>query len=161
MKKKNKKNDMGKKCKSQNLIIGILFFLFFALLLYIIFRQVNEYYQNNSPLLLEIREKLLFLADNISERNTILNLKFYEGKKSYTINKKKVYICLNDPNTKEQYPMNMLMYVAIHELAHVFCDEIGHTRKFHQIFNTLLYRAEEKGIYDSSIPLISNYCGHN
>ena len=158
--KKSKKNNCRKNCNVQNIIIVLLFLFFVALLLYIIFMQVNEYYHANSPILHEIREKLLFLADTPYEKNTILSLKFYEGKKSYTINKRKVFICLYKPGTKEPYPINMLMYVAIHELAHVFCDEIGHTRKFHQIFNNFLYRAEEKGIYDPSIPLITNYCGH-
>ena len=53
------------------------------------------------------------------------------------------------------------MYVAIHELAHVLCDEIGHTEKFYEIFNNLLDKAENLNIYDSDIPIISNYCGHN
>lgn len=159
MKKKFSKK-AGRPCLTQNIVITVLFFLFLALLLYIVLAQVNEYYQTISPLLMEIREKLLFLAENTHEKNTILNLKFYQGRKSYTINKRKVYLCLYDPKTGEPYPLNMLMYVAIHELAHVFCDEIGHTTKFHQIFNNLLYRAEAKGVYDSSIPLISNYCGH-
>lgn len=147
-------------CFFQNIVIIILFLLFLALLLYVIFMQMSEYYQSNSPILIEIREKLLFLAENSYEREVILNLKFYEGKKSYTINKRKVYLCINDPKTHEQYPINMLMYVALHELAHVFCDEIGHTQKFHRIFNNFLQRADEKGIYDPTIPLIQNYCGH-
>ena len=47
------------------------------------------------------------------------------------------------------------------ELSHVICDEIGHTAKFHRIFRDLLELAEQKNIYDSSIPIVKNYCGHN
>ena len=39
--------------------------------------------------------------------------------------KQKVYLCLKDENN-EYYNDNMLIYVALHELAHVLCDEIGH-----------------------------------
>ena len=52
----------------------------------------------------------------------------------------------------------MLIYVALHEVAHVLCDEVGHTQKFHSIFEDLLKKATEMGIYNPSIPLIQNYC---
>ena len=57
------------------------------------------------------------------------------------------------------YQENMLMYVVLHELAHVICDEIGHTKKFERIFKELLNDAGELGIYNASIPPIPNYCG--
>ena len=49
-------------------------------------------------------------------------------------------MCLKDKNGK-YYDDNMLNYVALHELAHVLCDEIGHTDKFYAIFDEL--RANE------------------
>lgn len=155
-----KKSKCKNNCRLQNIIIIILFLLFIGLLIFVLMNQMNEYYQQTSPLLMEIREKLENFADNPSEYETIQKLKFFQGKKSYTINKKKVYLCLYDEYGKP-YNMNMLMYVALHELAHVFCDEIGHTPKFHRIFKEFLIRAEQKGIYDSTIPILKNYCGHN
>ena len=115
---------------------------------------MTEYYEQMDPMLVRIRETLLPLHPCVA------NLKFYEGKKSYTINKKKVYLCLKDDDG-EYYNFNMLIYVSIHELSHVICDEIGHTAKFHRIFRDLLELAEQKNIYDSSIPILKNYCGHN
>ena len=41
-----------------------------------------------------------------------------------------------------------------HELSHVICDEIGHTPKFHRIFEDIIKTKEEIKIYDSSIPLL-------
>ena len=76
---------------------------------------------------------------------------------SFTINKSRVNLCLKDKEGN-YYDDNMLMYVALHELAHVMCDEIGHTDKFHEIFDKLLEKAAAYGIYDPSIPPISNYC---
>ena len=52
----------------------------------------------------------------------------------------------------------MLVYVGLHELAHVLCDEIGHTDKFYAIFDKLMDKAEEIGVYDRNIPVVDNYC---
>lgn len=85
------------------------------------------------------------------------HIQLFRGSKSYTLNKEKVYLCLYDEN-KKYYPMNMLMYVALHELAHCLCKEVGHTTKFFEIFRELLQKAEEKGVYNPDIPPIDNYC---
>lgn len=42
---------------------------------------------------------------------------------------------------------NTLMFVAIHELAHVATESIGHTDEFWQNFRFLLQEAEELNIY--------------
>ena len=60
----------------------------------------------------------------------------------------------------EYYPDNMLIYVVLHELAHALCDEIDHTPKYEEIFKDLLARAQDGGIYDSSIPVVDKYCGY-
>lgn len=134
---------------------GYLFLLFIILIMIIgTATYIKEQYQQSDPKLFEIKEKLKLLS---SETN---RLKLYEDDKSYTINKKKIYLCLKDDKNK-YYPINMLMYVSIHELAHVLCDEVGHTKKFQQIFSDLLEKATKLGIYDPKIPVIQNYCGYN
>ena len=77
--------------------------------------------------------------------------------KSFTINKKEIYLCLKDENGK-YYDDNMLIYVLLHELAHVKCDEIGHTEKFKDIFRNLLLQAEIAGLYNPFQPPVDNYC---
>jgi len=57
------------------------------------------------------------------------------------------------------YDSNILMYVTLHELAHIFCDEVGHTPAYHKIFERLLHIANEIGIYDASLALPEEYCG--
>lgn len=137
---------------------NVICILLLCIVIYILFscvcNQVTEYYEQMDPILSKIRETLLILEPSVKD------LKFYQGKKSYTINKRKVYLCLKDEND-EYYHFNMLMYVAIHELGHVLCDEIGHTPKFHRIFRELLEKAEALKIYDPNIPIVMNYCGHN
>ncbi len=85
-------------------------------------------------------------------------LKFYKGDKSYTINKRKVHMCMKDGRGK-YYKDNMLMYVLLHELSHAHCKSIGHTKEFYIIFQGYLDHAEKAGIYDSSIPPVAGYCG--
>lgn len=136
------------------LVLYLVIVALFLTLLYSTTMYCTEKYQQRDPMLYEIRENLSLLSPKAKQ------LKFYEDNKSYTINKQKVYLCLKD-DQDDYYPMNMLMYVAIHELAHVLCNEIGHTPKFHDIFSDLLLRATEIGIYDPDIPVIQNYCGYN
>jgi hypothetical protein len=86
-------------------------------------------------------------------------LEIYVGDKSYTINKEKIFLCLKDKNEK-YYDGNMLVYVLLHELSHVLNDEVGHGEKFQRIFNEVLEKATEEGIYDPNKPLIQNYCDY-
>lgn len=132
----------------------ILFIIVLIILFFVLRNQVKEYYEQLDPILCKIKEQLRPLHSCVDK------LKFFEGKKSYTINKKKIYLCLKDENN-EYYDYNMLMYVALHELSHVLCDEIGHTAKFHRIFEQILKQAEEMKIYDPTIPIVQNYCGHH
>ena len=121
--------------------------------LYIITTRIHEKYLEEDPVLVELKEELRTCFPEID--NTIL----LKGKKSYTINKKRIHICLKDEKG-EYYNKNMLIYVLLHECAHVICDEVGHTEKFHDIFQELLMRAINAGVYNPSIPVIQNYCNH-
>jgi hypothetical protein len=129
-----------------------------ALVIFFVLRtKKEEYLRTRDPLLVEIKRRLVQVVDP----RLINQLQFRAGDKSYTINKREIFLCLRDPQNGQEYPLNMLMYVALHEVAHAMCDEIGHTDKFYRIFNTLLQSAEAKGVYDSTIPLMYNYCGYN
>jgi hypothetical protein len=149
---------MGKRKPKQNVgdtvMIIISIILIVGIISFFIYTQIAEHYARNDPKIIEIKERL----QNVNPR--VDSLEFFAGNKSYTINKQKVYLCLKDEND-EYYDDNMLMYVALHELAHVLCDEIGHTEKFKKIFEDLLVDAENKGVYNSSIPPIIDYCTYN
>lgn len=112
-----------------------------------------EYYVLRDPVLEDLRDKLSVLHPRF--RSIVL----YEGNRSYTINKKKVYICLKDRNG-EYYDRNMLVYVICHEYAHILNKEIGHGTEFQEIFAQLLQKASALGLYDPSIPPVKDYCGH-
>ena len=149
---------MVKHNKSRINIWAILFFILLAILIgiviWLIVRQLRENFQMYDPEIIKIKKKLSLIHPAVNK------LEFYASDKSYTINKHKVHLCLRDEHDK-YYDDNMLMYVALHELAHVLCDEIGHTEKFSIIFQELLDKAEKIGIYDSSIPPIKDYCNYS
>lgn len=117
----------------------------------LISNRLMEKYLEEDPMLSQLRSKLLPVFPEI---NKVILLR---GTKSYTINKKRVHICLKDEKG-DYYDENMLIYVTLHELAHVKCDEIGHTKKFHKIFEDLLKRATDHKVYDPKKPIIKNYC---
>ena len=122
-----------------------------GLVIWAIVYQVKERLEIHDPKIIELRTKL-------AECHPIARkIKFFAGKKSFTVNKKDMTLCLKDEND-EYYDDNMLMYVGLHELAHVLCNEIGHTEKFHSIFDSLLEKGGSLGLYDSSIPPVKNYC---
>ena len=151
--KKNRK--MDNKLNWNKIFIYLLFLILFLIfIIFIIVNQIKEYYSQMDPMLDKIKDKLLTLHPVVNR------IKFYQGDKSYTINKKKIYLCLKDENN-QYYDFNMLIYVSIHELAHVLCDEIGHTSKFNNIFQDLLRKAAFLNIYNPNKPIITNYCGHS
>src|SRR5438445_471854 len=58
------------------------------------------------------------------------------GYTSYSINKgEQIVFCLRSKKDNNHlHDLNLLMYVALHEMAHVACPEIGHTDLFKEIF---------------------------
>lgn len=144
-------------------LIGFLIFI----VGWTIYNQIHEHYSQDDPKLKDLKDRLELFFENktnwkqplkiLNDKNIMKNINFYRGEKSYTINKKKVYICLKDENGN-YYDNNTLIYVIAHELSHVICDEIGHTEKFHHIFETLLKKMDEEGLYNSKIPIKHDYC---
>jgi hypothetical protein len=87
---------------------------------------------------------------------------------TYTIDKRDMHICLRTRDTNEKvYDMNILMYVVLHELAHL-CNYnkngeaiLGHGSEFRDIFKFLVEESIKIGIYNhvnySAEP--REYCG--
>ena len=83
---------------------------------------------------------------------------------SYSENKgEKIIVCMRD-KTKEPYPFideNTIMFVLLHELAHLMTESIGHTPEFWTNFRTLLHDCIKCGKYTpinySQNPV--EYCG--
>ena len=143
-------------------------------------RNVNNK-QNAADMLAEIRKRLIkfcaylnaeyptdkriirtitrFTPDNIYENYPD------EGDEStsYSMNKgEKIYFCLRDKNNKSKLVnLNVVMFVAFHEMAHIMTLSTGHTEEFWNNFKFILKNAVKLGVYKyidfASKPL--NYCG--
>jgi hypothetical protein len=134
-------------------ISGIVIFLITML-----FIKIKENLLPYDPKVDELKRKLALVHPKAKQ------LQFYTDKKSYTINKKKMHLCVKDENN-EYYDDNMLIYVSLHELSHVLCNEIGHTPKFWAIFEDILDKAEKvidpvtnKPVYNPNGVINKNYC---
>jgi hypothetical protein len=83
---------------------------------------------------------------------------------SYSINKgEQLVFCLRSrkDSTGKIHDLNLLMYVVLHEMAHVGCPEFGHTELFKDIFGFFTTEAIKLGIYKKIDFKTENteYCG--
>jgi len=99
--------------------------------------------------------KKRFNPDKLSE--TGLGAKYT----SYSVNKgEEIAICVRQPDNTF-IDDNTVMFVVIHELAHVMTTSVGHTTEFWDNMAYLLERAEELGMYQPKNYKESpvDYCG--
>lgn len=170
------------------LIILILFLIQYAKddRVYIKAYDNNTYYVRDLPdkqaaanLLAKIRENLVNLVNKLENKNNKYSnyikklskeLKDCEisentGNSPYTsfsVNKgEKIIFCLRSRKTKQIYDINLLMYVALHEISHIACPEYGHTNLFKEIFRYICKEAIDLNLYQkidfNSSP--EEYCG--
>ena len=148
------------------------------------FYLVNKCNKNkmySSYLLSIIRYKLIYLTEKIkitkenkiyieNIKKKIYQTQFIENKNifpkkkitSYSVNKgEKIVLCLYDYKKQTFFDLNILIFVSIHELAHIANPTIGHDESFYYIFNILLNYAIQFKIYKffdyQNIP--KKYCG--
>lgn len=141
-------------CKWQCFFKWSVVAIILAIVLVLVATQIKDHYtDDDDPMLMQIKQKIATFEPRVNDAV------FHRGDKSYTINKKHVYMCLKD-EVDQYYDENMLMYVALHELAHVFCSDVQHTPQFKKIFAHLLQRAHAAGVYDPNKALVENYCNY-
>jgi hypothetical protein len=96
----------------------------------------------------------VFIENDMSSKDT-----------SYSENKgQKIVVCLRDKTKSPEYPLidtNTIMFVVLHEMAHLMTETIGHTQEFWSNFRRILQDATQLGLYSpvnySSRP--TPYCG--
>lgn len=131
---------------------AIIIMLIIILAILVIFMQIKDHYSQNDPMILKLKDYVQKIAPEAASK-----IRIYKGDKSYTINKRNVYLCLHDENG-EYYDEQILRYVLTHEISHVLCESIGHTEEFDRIFKELLTKAEKMGLYDPNVPIPKDYC---
>ncbi len=81
---------------------------------------------------------------------------------SYTVNKgEEMIFCIRSKKDDSIHDINLLMFVAVHELSHVACPEEGHTELFGEIFGFMLGESIKCNIYVNQDFKIHprEYCG--
>jgi leucyl aminopeptidase (aminopeptidase T) len=117
-------------------------------------------------LLAEIRQRLIRLTDYLKtnyisdEKVSRLVSKFdpdavsesipNTSYTSYSVNKgEKIVFCLRAKDeTAKLVDINTMMFVAIHELAHIMTTSVGHTEEFWSNMRYLLKKAIKVGVYE-------------
>ena len=96
--------------------------------------------------------------------NNLMEAEYNESSNtSYTINKgEEVHICLrNKSEYHELHDLNTLMFVTLHELAHIMSESVGHNTEFNDNFVFILKEACVLEVYTfvdySEHPV--EYCG--
>ena len=117
-------------------------------------------------------EKIIYLYENSYFWWMFKNFEFKISKvahlkntvyTSYSINKgEQIVFCLRSKMIRNKlHDFNLIMYVVLHEMAHVGCPEIGHTELFKKIFALFASEAVKMGLYEK-IEFRNNnkeYCG--
>lgn len=98
-----------------------------------------EKYGMSHPRVAQLKRN--FNPDNVSEGG------LEHGYTSYSINKgEKLVLCIRQKDHSFVAP-NVLLYVSIHELAHLMTKNVGHTTAFWKNFRWLLREAVDIGVY--------------
>ena len=121
--------------------------------------------QEAADLLAKIRENLVKISQELKKKNQDnvdidrminnfnpdnLSESTHENKyTSYSVNKgEKIVFCLRSKDEKQKLvDLNIMMFVALHELAHTMTKSVGHTPEFWNNFRILLRNARKLGIY--------------
>jgi len=146
----------------------------------------NKYYVRNLPDKTEAANKLAGIGDSL--RTLIGSLNENDSEKgdnirqlkesfnpdyitenipgsiyvAYSVNKgEELSICIREKDTEVFIDNNIIIFVSIHELAHIMTPESGHTPLFWDNMKYLLEKASSSGIYHpqdySQNPV--TYCG--
>lgn len=121
-------------------------------------RVIDDLYKDLVSMLQSKKGQFIGLLKPLNNPYILNNVTIVEDNESYTINKRVIHLCTKSPRNGEYYDKNTLMFVVLHELSHVICDDIGHTDKFLQINRAILNFAIKNGYYDPSKPFVENYC---
>lgn len=144
----------NKKKESANLLSDIIIRMY----------KLRNYLYINRTQYPKYEEYINLLYKNLDEKRTQIfeNDARDTNVTSYSINKgEEIGFCLKSKKTQELHDINLLMYVAIHEMAHIASPSIGHDDTFKHIFRFLIDVSIDIGIYkyDDYNTSPVEYCG--
>jgi|UniRef100_A0A6C0L999 hypothetical protein len=139
--------------------------------------QIKDDSLEAANLIAKIREKLVVLMEHLEksfslndERVRLLKKNFRPdrlkegvdtpGYTSYSINKgEQIVLCLR--SNDKLVDLNTMLFVVLHEFAHLSTESIGHTEEFWDNFKWILEESINIGIYTKQEFKVKNveYCG--
>jgi predicted metal-dependent hydrolase len=138
--------------------------------------QIKDDAQEAADLIAQIRQKLVLIVNHLiksyggDERTERFKRNFKPDNikegiddpkyTSYSINKgEQIVLCLRTNN--KLMDLNTMMFVVLHELAHICTESIGHTEEFWNNFKWILEESINIGIYKKQNFKLNNveYCG--
>lgn len=138
--------------------------------------QIKDDAQEAANLIAQIREKLIIITDHLiksypdEDRTMRLKKNFRPDNikegidnpefTSYSVNKgEQIVLCLRSHN--KLMDLNTMIFVVLHELAHICTLSIGHTTEFWDNFKWILEEAINIGVYKKQDFKLNNvdYCG--
>ena len=139
--------------------------------------QIKDDSLEAANLIAKIREKLVVLMEHLEksfslndERVRLLKKNFRPdrlkegvdtpGYTSYSINKgEQIVLCLR--SNDKLVDLNTMLFVVLHEFAHLATESIGHTEEFWDNFKWILEESINIGIYTKQEFKVKNveYCG--
>ena len=124
----------------------------------IIIRDYKEGSDKEDDMFIDYVRKIKQRLPYVKISETALNSSYT----SYSINKgEELVFCIRNKYDYKIHNINELLYVAIHEIAHIGCPEVGHTELFKEINVYLLKKAVCYKIYRYIDYFMNNhdYCG--
>ena len=139
--------------------------------------QIKDDSLEAANLIAKIREKLVVLMEHLEksfslndERVRLLKKNFRPdrlkegvdtpGYTSYSINKgEQIVLCLR--SNDKLVDLNTMLFVVLHEFAHLSTESVGHTEEFWDNFKWILEESINIGIYTKQEFKVKNveYCG--
>lgn len=118
--------------------------------------KLTDKYRNNDNFEDIVRIKNRYNPDNMSENTK------YSRHTSYSVNKgEQMVVCLRQKEDDSFVDNNTILFVILHELAHIMTRSIGHTEEFWTNFKFLLKEAEQFKLYkrEDYNSKSKRYCG--
>ena len=138
-------------------ILDICMIATVAIIVYILFSiHSKNSTDNDDPMLNKLIEDMITLDPRMKDKV------FHVGNESYTEDKKRIYLCIKD-SEGHYYPYNVLIQVAIHEMAHALSnhnDPIHVTSEFNDLHLELRKKAMTMGMFKQEDNVPTGYCTH-
>jgi hypothetical protein len=128
-----------------------LVFLVFVIVFY--FSSKDNYLESLIPMVHQILSKcnqkeIAHLI--IKNQKTLGNLQLRNSKdKTYTANKQKIYL-ITERSDGKKYNQDTILFVLLHEVAHILSPDEHHTKGFFEIEKKLHRKAIELGVLNIS-----------